>query len=221
MSDFLKKAASLIFDVEDTQANTSQLKLPGTPPGAIQSNLSQNNFIAVTPSPEQSSGIDDKIVSKFQQYFKDLYNNSNLQGPDFYEFTNMSDAMGSALTDEVKYPAVFAGFSGQLTKEKLLSSAETYIDIIKADSLEFEHSIQLAIKTKVTDRKAQIETKAQEIQKLQDKIGKLNNEIIELNQLSNQEEVRLSSEQKAYYQQSEAIQHKIETGVEKIKLYIK
>ena len=133
----------------------------------------------------------------------------------------MSDAMGSALTDEVKYPAVFAGFSGQLTRDKLLSSAETYIDIIKADSLEFERSIQLAIKTKVTDRKAQLESKAQEIQKLQEKIGKLNSEIVELNQLSNQEEVRLSSEQKAYYQQSEAIQHKIQSGVEKIKLYIK
>lgn len=221
MSDFIKKAASLIFNVEDTETNSKETHLAGTPSsGTIPTNITQNPFNADT-SLDQSGSIDDKIVSKFQKYFKDLYNSSNLQGPDFYEFNNMSDAMGNALTDEVKYPAVFAGFTGQLTKDKLLSSAEIYINIIKADALEFERSIQLAIKTKVTDRKAQLEDKAQEIQKLQERIGKLNNEIIELNQLSNQEEVRLSSEQKAYYQQSEAILNKIQSGVEKIKLYIK
>jgi len=221
MSDFIKKAASLIFNVEDTEAN-NDVHLAGTPlQGTIPTNINPATFNAGTTAPHQPISVDDKIVSKFQKYFKDLYDSSNLQGPDFYEFNNMSEAMGNALTDEIKYPAVFAGFAGQVTKDKLLTSAATYIDIIKADTIEFERSIQSAVKTKVTDRKAQLEAKAQEIQKLQERIGKLNSEIVELNQLSNQEEIRLSSEQKAYYQQSEAILNKIASGVEKIKLYIK
>ncbi len=216
MSDLIKKAAGLFFTVEDNDADdkkTAKEVIKDTPKNPTDSYPGNDSSDITIP--------DDGSIKKFQAYFKKLYDTSNLQGPDFYEFNNMSEAMGSVIADEVKYPAVYAGFAGLVTKEKLITSAETYLNLIQNDVNEFEQSLQIALRTKVADRKNQIDIKAGKIIDLQEQIAKLNQEIIDLNKLAKEEENRLSSERLAYYQESEGLTKKIQTGLQKIKLYIK
>lgn len=216
MSDFLKKAASLIFNVEDSEDDKKPNETPvSEQPQNQTGTVSQPHFNTAAPP------ADDKTAEKFRVYFKDLYDRSNMQGPDFYEFNNMTEAMGNVIADEVKYPSVFAGFGGALTKDKLLSSARQYLEVVQKDVQDFESSYQQAVKNKVHDRKALIESKAKEIQKMQEKIAALNNEIIELNKLSQDEDMRLQSEKLTYMQQSELLQARIKSGVDKINRYIK
>lgn len=217
MSDFLKKAASLIFNVEDSDEESKQKEIPS----AQHSNSSHSTQQAAAATLPDNKVADEKTAEKFRAYFKDLYDRANIQGPDFYEFNNMTEAMGQVIADDVKYPSVFAGFGGALTREKLLSSAQQYLDLLQKDVKDFENSFQQAIKNKVSDRRSLIESKGQEIKKMQEKIAALNNEIIELNKLAQEEEMRLQTEKQAYHQQSEHLQQRIRSGVEKINLYIK
>ena len=211
MSDLIKKAAGLFFTVEDNDTDdkaTTKQAAKNTP----QDNDSHN-----------SSGygaVDEGSIKKYQAYFKKLYDQSNLPGPDFYEFNSMAEAMGNVIADNVKYPAVYAGFAGQLTKEKLISSAETYLDIIQNDVKDFEQSFQSALNAKVADRKSQVNAKADQIKSLQEQIAKLNQEIVVLNQLAANDENKLQSERQAYYMESDGLTKKIQAGLEKIKQYI-
>ncbi|XZF12661.1 hypothetical protein ACTHGU_12800 [Chitinophagaceae bacterium MMS25-I14] len=216
MSDFFKKAAGLIFNLDDDDTAKKQHQQADDP--------EKDTPATVSPMPAPISTPihpDSALTEKFSAYFKDLYDRSNIQGPDFYEFNNMTEAMGNVIADEVKYPSVFAGFGGALTKDKLLTSAQQYLGIIQNDAVEFEHSFLTAVKSKVEDRRAQIQSKADDIRKMQEQIAALNSEIAELNKLAQEEEIRLSSEKAAYEQQSAALQARINAGMEKVKKYIR
>jgi len=215
MSEFFKKAAGLIFNVQDDEEKTP----PETATGKKE-RVAPVPDSASPPAVQPMPAADHAAFEKFKNYFKELYDKANLPGPDFYEFSNMTEAMGSIIPDDVKYPSVFAGFGGTLTKDKLLSSAGQYLDIIGKDVSEFEQSWQAAVKSKVEDRRTQIAHKAEEIQQLQEQIARLNNEIAELNRLSQEEEARLASEKTAYHQQAALLQEKIKTGIDKINRFI-
>jgi hypothetical protein len=216
MSDFFKKAAGLIFNVQDDEDKTA----PGSPANEKERSAGATPPHA-SPAMQAMPAADNAALEKFSNYFKTLYEHANLPGPDFYEFSNMTEAMGSIIPDDIKYPSVFAGFGGTLTKDKLLSSAAQYLDIIQQDAATFDQSWQAAVKSKVEDRRSQIVRKAEEIRQMQEQIAKRNNEIAELNKLAQDEETRLASEQNAYRQQSALLQEKIRTGIEKINRFIR
>lgn len=216
MADFLKKAASLLFTIEETE-NTTENSQPEQRT-ARTAHTAPNPTVNLT---QPAAPADDKIVEKFRSYFKNIYASANIQGPDFFEFHNMAEAMGNAIPDELKYTSVFAGFAGQLTKEKLISTGNQYLSLLQNDTSEFEQSLQSTLKAKVTDRRNTIENKAQEIKKLQEKIAAINTEIVELNQKAAEDEARLAAENTAYHQQSAEWQQKIKSSLEKINLYIK
>jgi len=217
MSDFFKKAAGLIFNVQDDEEKTPPANAESKKEPAVHAVSDE-----IPSQPVKAAPVADHAVfEKFKTYFKDLYEKANLPGPDFYEFNNMTEAMGSVIPDDVKYPSVYAGFGGTLTKEKLLTSAGQYVEIIQKDTAEFEQSWQTAVKNKVEDRRGQIAHKAEEIQKMQEQIARLNNEIIELNRLAQDEESRLASEKTAYHQQAALLQEKIKNGVDKINRFIR
>jgi hypothetical protein len=216
MSDFFKKAAGLIFNVQDDEEKTVS-----EAPANEKERTASPPPVNVSPVVQTVPAADHAATEKFNNYFKALYEKANLPGPDFYEFSNMTEAMGSIIPDDVKYPSVFAGFGGTLTKDKLLSSAGQYLDIIQRDAAEFEQLWQAAVKNKVEDRHAQMARKADEIRQMQEQIAKLNNEIVELNKLAQDEAARLASEKNAYRQQSALLQEKIKTGVEKINRFIR
>ncbi len=216
MSDFLRKAAGLIFNVEDSKEEPAGQK-SSIPQKAVSQAAAHtgghNTSPTVTP--------DNSSVEKFQAYFKALYNKANLPGPDFYEYHNMVEAMGDLITDDVKYPSVFAGFGGQLDKEKLVNSGQQYLDIIAADRADFDKTFQVAKLQKVAERQKLADKKAVEIKALQEKIAALNQEIVQLSQQASADELRLNNEQAAYLQQSDSFRQRITNSIERIKQYIK
>lgn len=217
MSDFFKKAAGLIFTVQDDGEKTP----PDAAAGKRERAAGPVPDSASSPAVQPLAAADRAAFEKFKNYFRELYEKANLPGPDFYEFSNMTEAMGSIIPDDVKYPSVLAGFGGALTKDKLLSSAGQYLDVIGKDVSDFEQSWQAAVKSKVEDRRTQIARKAEDIQKMQEEIARLNNEIAELNRQAQEEEARLASEKAAYHQQAALLQEKIKTGVDKINRFIR
>ena len=221
MSDFLKRAAGLIFNVDDSD-DTSDETTPAKkkPTENIISTGAAASYTAPI-APASSGSTDNASIEKFRAYFKNLYDKANMPGADFYEYHNMVEAMGNLIADEVKYPSVYAGFGGQITKEKLVSSAQHYLELLQSDRSDFDKSYAVAKQQKVLERKAQADKKAAEIKALQEKIAALNQDIIQLNQQASEDDLRLNSEQAAYYQQSDAFQQNIRTGIDKINQYLK
>lgn len=215
MSDFLKKAAGLIFNVEDTPEEQK-------PANEKPKNIVTSGAAAAYVAPVATNATPDSAVSeKFRAYFKNLYDNANQPGPDFYEYHNMVEAMGNLIADEIKYPSVFAGFGSQLTKEKLLSTGAQYLHMLEADRSDFDKSLVQARQQKVQSRKEQADKKAAQIKSLQEQIAALNNDIIQLNKQAAEDEARLATEQAAYYQQSDSFMQRIRNGIDRINQYLK
>jgi hypothetical protein len=211
MSDFLKKAAGLIFNIDEAEEQQ------GTPKNLV------NTGAAVSYAAPAASSVtpDGAVTEKFRTYFKNLYDQANNPGPDFYEYHNMVEAMGNLIADEIKYPSVFAGFGDQLTKEKLLASGGQYLSMLETDRSDFEKSLVSAKQRKVVASKELAQKKAEEIKALQDKIATLNQDIIQLNKQAGEDEARLAAEQAAYYQQSDSFMQRIRNGIDKINQYLK
>lgn len=216
MSDFLKKAAGLIFNVEDTPEDKQPVQQ------AKAKNIVNSGAAASYTAPAAGNISPDSAVNdKFRAYFKNLYDKANHPGPDFYEYHNMVEAMGGLIADEIKYPSVFAGFGNQLTKEKLLTSGAQYLSMLEADRSDFDKSLTAARQQKVQTRKEQADKKAQQIKSLQEQIATLNNEIIQLNTQAGEDEARLAAEQAAYCQQSDSFTQRIRNGIQAINQYLK
>lgn len=110
-------------------------------------------------------------LSDFINHFKGLFEKENLPGPDYYEFFKMLDVMGD-IGEDAKVRASFAALSSQgLTKDKLVSTAEHYLNVIEKDKNDFT----LVIDTTVSE---EVNEKEKEIELLSNKI-KSNNSLIE------------------------------------------
>jgi hypothetical protein len=168
----------------------------------------------------QASSAD---LSKFVQHFDELFNSANLPGPDYYEFTKMSEAMG-ALGDEIKFPAVFNALKVQgLTKTALLNSAQEYIKIIDNDAVQFNAAIDQKVvaeieanKAKVENLRSTIKNKTDMILALQKEIEQHTQDIQTISSSIQDEESKLSIKINSYKTACESKKMAITTDIQKI-----
>lgn len=159
-----------------------------------------SNPIPVPPLPSYSTvGVTNQNdIDKFNEHFEELFQQANLPGPDYFEFSKMCQAM-SALPDDTKFPAAFGGLSVQgLTKQSLLESAQHYINIIDEDAKKFASAIDGKLIADVKNKRATAEAKKAEIAQKNEMIAKLQAEVqAQYTEIATLESEATDQEQKA------------------------
>ena len=158
---------------------------------------------------------------KFQQYFNTLFKEANIQGPDYYEFSKMIEAMSSIPDEKARYAAAFAGLSVQgLDKTRLLSTAAQYLQVLETDASNFNNTIDATLHEKVINKKLEIEEKNKKIQQLSREIEDLQNKMMVLQKEIKESEEKIENNSTGYKTESDHMKNKIQSDIEKIKQHI-
>ncbi|WP_295127837.1 hypothetical protein [uncultured Chitinophaga sp.] len=215
MANLLKKALGLFVEFE-----------PDGESAPVQN--SSSNTPAKFPAAhakEIAAAMTDADLDKFEQHFSQLFERSNLPGPDYFEFWKMMETLEAHLPDEkARLSVVYATLSVQgLTKDKLMESAAQYKLIVEQDRNEFDKAANDKASHEIEGRRQQLEDmekliadNAELIQKLtqeitaaQTKAGALKTEVTE-------HERKIAVNRQGYQVASEAMINKILTDIQKI-----
>jgi predicted ribosome quality control (RQC) complex YloA/Tae2 family protein len=208
MASLGKKILSAFVEVSDDQ------KSKETPPETKP--VQQPVYSSATNATSTGS-----VDSRFKTYFDKLFTEANIPGPDYYEFSKMIEAMQSMADERSRYSAAFAGLSVQgLDKQKLLSTADQYLQVLNTDAANFNNTVDAALKEKVHHKKSEAEEKTKRIQQLQQEIQELENQITRLQQEILENEQKIESSTGGYKNASDAMRSRILSDMEKIKQYI-
>lgn len=181
---------------------------------------------AASPAPDYSNTGKEYIPAaensaKFKQYFDKLFRDANIPGPDYFEFSKMTEAMQSITDEKARYGAAFAGLGVQgLDKTKLLSTAAEYLRVLDTDAANFDSTVDAALQEKVHAKQTEIAAKTTRIEQLTKEIGELNRQIAVLENEIKENEEKIESNSGGYKIESEKMKMRIMNDIEKIKQYI-
>jgi hypothetical protein len=217
MANLGKKILSAFVEVSDdtkkeapkpAEASQSFEPVKTAPASTFTGNTSSNSYAS-------------PVNSKFREYFEKLFSEANIPGPDYFEYSKMIEAMQALPDEQVRYSTAFAGLSVQgLDKEKLLSTAAQYLQVLETDAANFNHSVDTALQEKVHEKKRQMEEKDQRIQQLTQEISALQNDLLQLQSEIKENEAKIEANTGGYKNESEAMKTRIARDMEKIKRYI-
>ena len=221
MSEFIKKALGMFVEFDDNSTQPAQGNTSNRPAGPTSQPAKQVVY---------NGTLSQQDIDKFTKHFNDLFDRSNLAGPDYYEFSKMMHLLESQIPDEnTRIATVFASLSIQgLTKEKILSTAAQYSSIIENDKAQFEKAAAEkaavdiegrkakvdALEKKIADNSDMIRKLTQEITESQSEIGTLKNEIVA-------EDTKISASKGSFIIAYQAMYNKINTDIQKINTIIK
>lgn len=215
MSSFFRKALGLFVVLED----------PQTAQGPVQEGAG-----AASTEPElrtQSANmpaISQADLTKFEKHFSQLFDQTNLPGPDYYEFWKTMDTLEALIPDEkARIQAVYASLKIQgLTKKVLIDSAGKYKEVVLQDKASFESAVQQKSQNEITGRQQKIqqmekdrEEKRRLIEKLQQEIEDSAGKINTLQKEIADEQGKIESAQRGYLAACSAMVSKIESDMER------
>jgi len=205
---------------------------PSIPPAPVENahhplidggNITGNTSSQVpTYSP---SGTISKPLPEHQQYFEKLIDDANrtnplFQGVDYKEFVDSKLDIDDIQDEALKYNTAFNVLkSGGLTKQKLLSTGQEYLNIIGRDMNAFQGAQALQYQKEVRPKEQQIQQKAEELQQLTQRINALKGEINALTQDINLAKDKLNTARSSFLLAGENKQKEIEAELQKIAKY--
>ncbi len=172
-------------------------------------------------TPLASTAVSSNTAEKFRQYFDKLFAEANLPGPDYFEFSKMTQAMVAIADENARYCAAYAGLCVQgLDKSKLLNTAEEYLKILQTDAADFNYSVDAALDEKVRLKKQEIENKKQRIEQLGREMSDLQNQVQLLMAEEKENEEKIEQNTGGYQAAAENMKQQIGSDIERIKQYI-
>jgi len=159
------------------------------------------------------------------QYFEKLIDEANaknpfFQGTDYKEFIDSKFDIDNIADEETRYKTAFNVLKRTgLTKEKLLSTAHEYHNIIGRDLNAFQSAHSQQYQKEVKQREQLIQKKAEELQALSQKINALKKEISQLSQEITETKDKLNLTKNSFLLAGEHKQNEIQTELQKIEQY--
>jgi len=217
MANLGKKILSAFVEVSDDKKKEAEKTAEASPSFPTAKPFPTTTFTGTTANNSYASPVN----SKFAAYFEKLFQEANIPGPDYFEFSKMIEAMKAVPDEQVRYITAFAGLSVQgLDKQKLLSTAAQYLQLMETDATNFHSSVDAALQEKVHEKKRQMEEKDKRIQQLTQEISALQNELLNLQSEIKENEAKIEANTGGYKNESEAMKNRINWDIEKIKRYI-
>jgi len=176
--------------------------------------------IIPVPQPVVMSGIaDPKIIEAISQSI----DKANIPGPDYYEFRKTMDAMQKigTLDDKSVYTSAYAALSIQgCTKRILISSIDTYMEVIDSEVKRFDFELNEQIETAVKIPLEKIQEINKRIESMQKEINDLSIESINLQAAANTEKLKIDSIAANFSRSVEIVKRNLLSDKEKIDTYI-
>lgn len=208
MASLGKKILSAFVDIDDSKKPEPETETQSQP------RLHQ-------PVPQQQTVAAESAGNKFSEHFNRLFADANLPGPDYYEFWKMTEAMQAIADEKARYTAVFAGLQVQgLDKQKLLSSAQQYLQILEADAAAFNSTIDETLLQKVQSRKKEMNDTQERIQKLSQEIINLHQHMDTLSKEIAENESKIENSTAGYAAALAGSKNKLLQDIEKINKHI-
>jgi hypothetical protein len=217
MANLGKKILSAFVEVNDDNKPETE-KQPANKEGMPKTQETAPSFTSTTATNSYTTQVNS---SKFKDYFEKLFREANLPGPDYFEYSKMLEAMQAVPDEQVRFITAFAGLSVQgLDKQKLLSTAGQYLQMLETDAQNFHSSVDAALQEKVVEKKRLMEEKEKRIQQLMQEISALQNDLLNTQAEIKENEAKIEANTGGYKYESEAMKNRIARDIEKIKTYI-
>jgi len=159
------------------------------------------------------------------EYFENLLNEANakspiFQGTDYKEFVDSKFDIDAIQDEAIKYRTAFNVLkSTGLTKDKLISTGQEYLNIVGRDMNAFQGAHSMKYQKEVRQKEQLIQKKAEELQALMQRINSLKTEINQLTQDMNLTKDNLNRLKASYLLAGENKQKEIQTELQKIMQY--
>lgn len=182
------------------------------------------NTAAQVPTFSQSGTLTGPLP-EHEQYFEKLINDANAKNPlftgtDYKEFVDSKVDIDDILDETVRYRTAFAVLkSTGLTKEKLLSTGQEYLNLIGRDLNAFQSAHAQQYAKEVSGKEALIQKKAEELQALTQRINAIKGEINSLTQTINLTKDKLNTTKNSFLLAGEKKQTQIQEELSKIAQY--
>jgi hypothetical protein len=173
------------------------------------------------PGNQQPGNDASEGDGRFTGYFDKLFSEANLPGPDYFEFSKMTEAMQSIPDEQARFQATYAGLQVQgLDKQKLLSTADEYLRMLETDAGNFRATVDQAMKEKVHGRAASMREKNDRIRSLTQEISDLQSQVLALQAEIKDNEEKIGASAGGYTAECGNRKARLLADIEKIKQFI-
>ncbi|RNI22682.1 hypothetical protein [Rufibacter latericius] len=169
-----------------------------------------------------ASGTLTSPLPEHEQYFERLIDEANarnpmFQGTDYKEFVDSKVDIDDIQDEAIKYRTAFNVLkSTGLTKEKLLSTGQEYLNLIGRDLNAFQSAHSQQYQKEVRQKELLIQKKAEELQTLTQRLNTLKAEINQITQDINVTKDKLNTTKNSFLLAGENKQREIQTELQKI-----
>jgi hypothetical protein len=164
-------------------------------------------------------------LPEHEQYFEQLIDEANakdplFQGADFKEFVDSKVDIDDIQDEALRYKTAYNILkSTGLTKEKLLSTGQEYLNLIGRDLNVFQSAHAQQYQKEVRQKELLIQKKAEELQSLTQRLNTLKAEINQITQDINLTKDKLNTTKNSFLLAGENKQKEIQTELQKITQY--